>query len=867
MVTQLLLKFTALISFFIIFGSSMTPFRALAQADKVLMTIDGKEFYKSDFDKIYIKTDPDSKSSNDPQWKKDYLELYINYKLKVMEAEQLRMDTSASFRNELKGYYDQLAKPYLTDDVALNRLVREAYEREKQVFRVSHIFFRVNANASSEDTLSAYNKAQQVRRILLNGESFEQMAIKYSEDPSAVDREATEQKPAAKGNKGDIGYFTVFDMIYPFETAVYQSDVGDISEPVRTEYGYHLIKTTDKKPAFGKVTAAHIYISIQKNATHDDSIQCRNKAFNVYSRLKAGDNFENLASTYSDDKGSATSGGRLSSFGVNRMAAEFVLAIYSIPSPGNYTEPVLTPYGWHIIKLIERKLPGSFDDEQADLLSRIKKDKRIAYATLPDDKQYEQNPDFIYALNQYREGILLFDLTDQKVWSKAIKDTIGLEKFYKNNKSNYNFAYEKKTGVLTADYQNYLENEWIKKLRSEHTIEIFDDVLALPFNLTAQNQIVKKSTGNIAKQTSTPAELQVKADTRQSATQVRTDNTPPVITITSPSIQRGFKKVETQKQLTVAGKVTDASGIYELAINGEETPVNNDGTFSKTILLAIGINKITIIASDTKKNTASEEILIERFVPQSPIAQAEKTSRKDYALIFSSDIYDNWGKLINPVFDGNTMASELKDNYGFITEVVLNPSTMGVMSKLKAYASKKYDKQDQIFIFFAGHGQYDEIFKEGYIVCKNSLLNDEGKTSYISHSVLRTVINNIPCEHIFLVMDVCFGGTFDPLLASNERGFDEYSEITDAEFIARKMKYKTRKYITSGGKEYVPDGRMGQHSPFTRRMLEAFRTYGGKDKILTIPEIITFVEKVNPQPHFGEFGDNQPGSDFLFISK
>jgi hypothetical protein len=234
------------------------------------------------------------------------------------------------------------------------------------------------------------------------------------------------------------------------------------------------------------------------------------------------------------------------------------------------------------------------------------------------------------------------------------------------------------------------------------------------------------------------------------------------------------------------------------------------------------------------------------------------------AILFATDIYDSFSELTNPVFDAQTMAQELNQNYGFQTEVVENPSLDQIISKIRAYAQMNYNPNDELFIFFAGHGIYDDVFKEGYIISSDSKAGDESKTSYLSHSNLRTMINNIPCNHILLVMDVCFGGTFDPLIAT--RGTEMYSEVDLSQFVERKMAYKSRMYITSGGKEYVPDGRAGYHSPFARKMLEAFRDYGGSDKILTVNEILQYIEKVEPQPRCGEFGDNEPGSDFLFMA-
>ena len=248
--------------------------------------------------------------------------------------------------------------------------------------------------------------------------------------------------------------------------------------------------------------------------------------------------------------------------------------------------------------------------------------------------------------------------------------------------------------------------------------------------------------------------------------------------------------------------------------------------------------------------------------------EAADSEYRIIALLFANNIYDSFSDLVNPVFDLNTIADELRNNYEVQTEVVENSSLNEILNKLREYAKYKYSDNESLIIFFAGHGNYDEIFNEGYVIASDSKLDDEAKITCLSHSNLRTIVNNIPCNHILLVMDVCFGGTFDPLIASRSRAVDAmYADISDEEFISRKQKYKTRLYLTSGGKDYVPDGRPGHHSPFARRFIEALRNYGGKDGILTINEILQFVEKVEPQPCFGEFGDNEPGSDFLLISR
>jgi peptidyl-prolyl cis-trans isomerase SurA len=512
--------------------------------DEVLMTIAGKQIYVSEFLNIYQKNNVkgetiDKKSLN------EYLELFINFKLKVKQAEELGLDTVATFKNELSGYREQLAKPYFTDEATLNRLIQEAYEREKTDLRASHIFFRLTPDATPADTLVAYKKAMAARAKLMKGDSFEVVAVELSEDPSAKDREANQQHPFLKGNKGDLGFFAVFDMVYAFENGAWNTEVGKVSMPVRTEYGYHLIKVTARRPALGKVTVAHIFLSIPKTATAADSAKIQLRMDSIYTKLSTGSSFEDLVKACSDDKGSAAKGGVLPAFGVNRMVPEFVEAIYSLNNVGDYTKPILTAYGWHIVKLIDRKSQKPFEEEKVELKQRIMKDNRgdqtravvlarirseygvtenpearKAFYTVVTDsiffgkwkasqadaltgmifkignmtlrqkdfadflassqrKQEKQNievyvdkmynqfldesllkwenaqlenkyPEFKALMGEYRDGILLFDLTDQKVWSKAVKDTLGLAEFYQKNKNNYKWDTRLDASIYTV---------------------------------------------------------------------------------------------------------------------------------------------------------------------------------------------------------------------------------------------------------------------------------------------------------------------------------------------------------------------------------------------------------------------------------
>jgi hypothetical protein len=284
------------------------------------------------------------------------------------------------------------------------------------------------------------------------------------------------------------------------------------------------------------------------------------------------------------------------------------------------------------------------------------------------------------------------------------------------------------------------------------------------------------------------------------------------------------------------------------------------------ILLRPGLNKIRVTAKNEKGGTSTSIREINVLTEEDG---EDKISRKDYALLFASDEYDYWDDLQNPINDVSTIATDLEAIYGFDIEIVKNPTKREMLQKLREYTKKSYLPGDQLFVMFAGHGHFDQLFNQGYLVCKDSKITDEERLSYISHNNLRSIIDNIPSKHIFLAMDACFGGTFDPFISSSAHrgGVGIYDELENNEYINRKLKLRTRKFLTSGGKEYVSDGRPGQHSPFTRKVLEAIRSYGGEDNVLTLSEIKAYVEKIDPEPRFGEFGTDQPGSDFIFIVK
>lgn len=629
-------------------------FSSIAQSSDIILKVEDEQVTREDFESIFRKNNRDSvitSASLD-----EYMELFINFKLKVRAAMEAGLDTSSSFQRELLGYRKQLARPYLVDQALLDELIEEAYERQKQEVRASHILIKCDPNASPADTLKAYERIVALRDRIVNGESFE--AVATAKNGS--------QDPSVRDNKGDLGYFSAFQMVYPFEEAAFNTAVGEISAPVRTNYGYHILQVNDKRDARGEILAAHIMIRVdEKNPT--SKMEGEEKINEIYALLKEGNDFSELSVKYSDDPSTAKRGGELPWFGTGKMVEEFENAAFSLENNGDISAPFMSPYGWHIVKRIDYKPIPDFKSAKNDIKSKVSRDARAEltkssflkklrkeYAVEVDQKcmkaiykaadadsaflgkglgtiksktlqkplltidgksrnvesfvnnlnnakirdkrlsskeivdqqleayinselmDYEDSRledkynDFRLLMNEYHDGILLFELTDEKVWSKAVKDTLGLQAFYEENKSDFmweeradvviytcknakvakalrkaiqrgkdlneindelnettrlNFSYEEdvlersekeifdtitweeglsenieeqgqivivqineiipaapKTleearGLITAEYQNYLEAEWIKELRAKYSFEVNESVL------------------------------------------------------------------------------------------------------------------------------------------------------------------------------------------------------------------------------------------------------------------------------------------------------------------------------------------------------------------------------------------------------
>lgn len=513
--------------------------------NQVLMTIGDKPVTVKEFTDVYSKNNIKNEVV-DKKTVDEYLDLFINFRMKVMEANEMKLDTSAQFKKELEGYRKQLAKPYFSNEKVSDELIQEAYQRKLKDIRASHILITCDKHALPSDTLKAYNKAMDIRKKAMKGEDFANLAVKYSDDPSAKDMKATESSPARKGNHGDLGYFTVFDMVYPFETGAYNTKEGEISMPVRSDFGYHIIKVQSVTDAMGTIQAAHVFLQLPFDASKEDETAMKQKADNIYKELmdQDGKNWNEVVTKYTDDRGTVSRGGALSNFTVSRIVPEFIETCKGL-EVNEIAKPVRTSYGYHIIKLLGKTGIGSFDKESQAISERVEKDMRskkseeLVLKQVRKDYNFKQNdanveaflatvdstlligkyvpaaaadmkaelftidgnatkvadfvnyinekqkprkfgtpmacayelydafanekvmdyadahleeryPEFKNLVQEYYDGILLFDLMEKEVWDKAVKDTTGLQEFHARQATKYMWDERVQAAIITV---------------------------------------------------------------------------------------------------------------------------------------------------------------------------------------------------------------------------------------------------------------------------------------------------------------------------------------------------------------------------------------------------------------------------------
>lgn len=349
-------------SFFVIVFIAFSTVSFSQTTDKqILLTIDDEPVYLDEFLRVYEKN-LDMVQDQSQKSKKSYLDLFVNYKLKTKEAFKQELHKQTSFIKELNSYKDQLAQNYLYEQKITEELILEGYERLQEEVSANHILIRVTRDARPKDTLAAYNKIKNLLQRARGGEDFVELAKKYSEEPNADER------------GGSLGYFKGFGMVYPFESAAYNTPVGEVSDIIRTQYGYHILKVNDRRDVPEEVTVAHIMISIKDGDADEDS---KNRLEDILKRARQGEDFGDLARQFSEDPGTSKNGGKLNRFGSGRLnAPNFEQAAFDLENPGDVTNPVKTDFGWHIIQLIERHPVETFEASRDELLRRVKSSDR-----------------------------------------------------------------------------------------------------------------------------------------------------------------------------------------------------------------------------------------------------------------------------------------------------------------------------------------------------------------------------------------------------------------------------------------------------------------------------------------------------------
>ena len=526
-----------LIVFFICFNISFSQLK-----NDELFKVNDSVVLIDEFNRVFNKNIEliDEKNQKDFD---SYLNLLVNYKIKLAEAYELGYHEDPKYKSELNKYTKQLQNTYLTDKETEDRYLLEAYDRTKLEVNVSHILIRIESD--NIDTIQVYNKLNSLRNSFGNS-TTDEFKKKYNQDNLMIVE--------------DLGYFSVFKMIYDFENVAYNTPVGEVSEPFRTQFGFHILKVNDKRNSLGEVTVGHIM-------TYKSKTDAQERIKNIYDSIQSGTSFEYLAKKYSEDKNSSFKGGRLNPFSSGQInSIPFENAAFNLDIDNNISEPVETKYGWHIIKLYNKQNVKDFDQIKFELLNKLKKSSRfnkitdsfysfllkrynlsyenenlnyfisiidqsylqgnwsipeeiddekilvkinnkilkyIDFATFLEDNQKKyniistkdlvydlykrfidynalefyknnlenENPEYSFVINEYREGLLLFNLMQEKIWTLKDSDTINLREFYNENINKY-VSFEDDRGKIIGDFQQFQEINWLNDLKSKHKVVI-----------------------------------------------------------------------------------------------------------------------------------------------------------------------------------------------------------------------------------------------------------------------------------------------------------------------------------------------------------------------------------------------------------
>ena len=531
---------------------------------ELLFTIDNQQYFSDEFLRVYNKNIDLVKDESQKDLNK-YMDLFVGYKLKINKANKLGLQNNQKYIDELKSYRTQLSKNYTSDIKVTKALIDEAYNRLQKEVKASHILINVDENANAQDTLAAYNKILEVRQKALKGANFEDLATQFSQDPSAKD------------NKGNLGFFSAFRMVYPFENAAFNTKKGDVSLPFRTKFGYHIVKVNEIRDNRGDITVAHIMV-LKKQAKDGAVVDNAGQIVtinDIYKKLKQGEKFENLATQFSEDKNSAPKGGVLPRFSSGQLSSEeFENKAFTLISTNDFSEPFETQFGWHIVKLVEKHPVKKLDEMEKELDAKIRKDDRarlitnylttklrakykivkneVAYNKVKNvvtDAFYDGNwkqpenlkdfdqtlfkieelpikqnsflselsaqqksslkvkpigrlvdvvfnnfvdnqitnyyndnlekefPEFANIVEEYRDGLLLFDLMEKEIWEKAKTDSIGLKKFFLDNQAKYQWKKRAEINIVSSTNKDV-----ITKAKSMLSKDIKDEALKSAFN-------------------------------------------------------------------------------------------------------------------------------------------------------------------------------------------------------------------------------------------------------------------------------------------------------------------------------------------------------------------------------------------------
>lgn len=527
----------------VVAAAFVSPARA-----QTIFTYGNTPVSEAEFLKVYKKNSNAQKVDFSEKAIRDYIDLYSLFRMKVQEANNQHLDTTASVAAELDNYRRQLSRSYLTDDEVTTRLVKEAYDRSKEEVRVAHILLLTTPQT---DSLAVKKRIDSLyEQATVKKADFAQLARDFSEDKGS------------RTNGGDIGFMTALQTVYPFENAAYSTAPGKVSQPFRTQFGYHIIKVLEKRQARGEIKVAQILVATPKSTAEAGIAAARLRVDSIQNDLKKGASFEALVKKYSDDKFTIDKNGEMPPFGVGRMIPAFDVAAFALKNPGDISKPIQTDYGFHIIKLLEKYPVKPFDSVKKQLKTKVDNDSRAqqardiyfdkvkqnngfrelpsAYITfekqlvlIPDTgkdmntftadmfkngtaplftlggrnytqddflafafsttrgrlmgpkepvfrelyhmyvtkvvldfqehKLVEENPEFKSLMQEYRDGIMLFELMDRNVWGKASKDTTGLKAFYETKKDKYKWEPGFKGSVYTFRDKAAL-NEGLKLL-------------------------------------------------------------------------------------------------------------------------------------------------------------------------------------------------------------------------------------------------------------------------------------------------------------------------------------------------------------------------------------------------------------------